>query len=120
MKDQQLNEHDQISVALADFRALLLDALPADAAYVKVKAAREWFEKWTAAGGFEIAENGSGSVKAADSTERGRGQALYDVFVLRKASPEELDIGLQYLLSQIGCEMNVDEMRKLLSESDFD
>ena len=35
----------QIGEALADFRALLLDALPADAAYVKIKAAYEWLRE---------------------------------------------------------------------------
>lgn len=112
-------QEEQITAALADFRALLLDALPADAAYVKIKAACEWFEKWTAADGFKIAENERESAEAADSKERSQEQALYDVFVLRKASPEELDIGLQYLLSQIGCKLELDEVRKLRSESDF-
>ncbi|MBR2996618.1 MAG: LAGLIDADG family homing endonuclease [Lachnospiraceae bacterium] len=61
--------------ALADFRALLLDALPADAAYVKIKAAYEWLRDYIAADGSAI----SG------------------------ASPEELAKIFQYLLEQIGC-----------------
>ncbi|MBQ6362656.1 MAG: LAGLIDADG family homing endonuclease [Lachnospiraceae bacterium] len=65
----------QIGEALADFRALLLDALPADAAYVKIKAAYEWLRDYISADGSAI----SG------------------------ASPEELAKIFQYLLEQIGC-----------------
>lgn len=65
----------QIGEALADFRALLLDALPEDAAYVKIKAAYEWLRDYISADGSAI----SG------------------------ASPEELAKIFQYLLEQIGC-----------------
>ena len=65
----------QIGEALADFRALLLDALPADAAYVKIKAAYEWLRDYISADGSAI----SG------------------------ASPEELAKIVQDLREQIGC-----------------
>ena len=61
--------------ALADFRALLLDALPADAAYVKIKAAYEWL----------------------------RGYFSADRSAISGASSEELAKIFQYLLEQIGC-----------------
>ena len=48
------NEQDkQINAALSDFRALLLDALPEDAAYVKVKATYEWLRDQIKSGKYE-------------------------------------------------------------------
>ena len=48
------NEQDkQLNLALSDFRALLLDALPEDATYVKVKATYEWLRDQIKSGKYD-------------------------------------------------------------------
>lgn len=52
--NMKMNNHDdEFNAALSDFRALLLDALPEDAAYVKIKATYEWFRDYIKSGKYE-------------------------------------------------------------------